>query len=189
MIDVLVTGAAGKMGALSAATIAAQDDLRLVALVDPRDGDGGEVPWFEDVGAALALTSPAAALEFSVPGAVYENARRPARGRRADRGRRHRPRRRRGRRTSRPGRGLRRRTRHRPQLRPRRRAAHEVRRRGGAPLRARRDHRDAREGQGRRAVRAPRCARRGSWPRRRDPPWRPRPAPARRRAAWSPTTA
>ena len=73
MIDVLVTGAAGKMGALSAATIAAQDDLRLVALVDPRKGDGEDVPWFQDVGAALALTTPAVALEFSVPGAVYEN--------------------------------------------------------------------------------------------------------------------
>lgn len=73
MIDVLVTGAAGKMGALSAATIAAQDDLRLVALVDPRAGDGGDVPWFKDVEAALALTTPAVALEFSVPGAVYEN--------------------------------------------------------------------------------------------------------------------
>jgi len=73
MIDVLVTGAAGKMGALSAATVAAQDDLRLVALVDPRKGDGGDVPWFEDVDAALALTSPSVALEFSVPGAVYEN--------------------------------------------------------------------------------------------------------------------
>jgi 4-hydroxy-tetrahydrodipicolinate reductase len=74
MIDVLVTGAAGRMGSLSAATIAAQDDLRLVALVDPRKGDGGEAPWFRDVGAALALTSPSAALEFSVPGAVYANA-------------------------------------------------------------------------------------------------------------------
>jgi 4-hydroxy-tetrahydrodipicolinate reductase len=73
MIDVLVTGAAGKMGALSAATIAEQDDLRLIALVDPRQGDGGDTPWFEDVGSALALTTPAAALEFSVPGAVYEN--------------------------------------------------------------------------------------------------------------------
>jgi 4-hydroxy-tetrahydrodipicolinate reductase len=73
MIDVLVTGAAGKMGALSAATIAAQDDLRLVALVDPRKGDGGETAWFKDVESALALTTPAAALEFSVPGAVYEN--------------------------------------------------------------------------------------------------------------------
>jgi len=73
-IDVLVTGAAGKMGALSARTIAAQDDLRLAALVDPRKGDGGEVPWFKDVASALALTTPAAALEFSVPGAVYRNA-------------------------------------------------------------------------------------------------------------------
>jgi 4-hydroxy-tetrahydrodipicolinate reductase len=73
VIDVLVTGAAGKMGALCAQTIAAQDDLRLVALVDPRRGDGGEVPWFEDVAGALSLTSPAVALEFSVPGAVYEN--------------------------------------------------------------------------------------------------------------------
>src|SRR5665647_3224062 len=31
MIDVLVTGAAGKMGGLSAATIGAQDDLRVAA--------------------------------------------------------------------------------------------------------------------------------------------------------------
>jgi len=73
VIDVLVTGAAGKMGALSAATVAVQDDLRLVALVDPRAGDGGDIPWFKDVDAALALTTPAVALEFSVPGAVYEN--------------------------------------------------------------------------------------------------------------------
>jgi 4-hydroxy-tetrahydrodipicolinate reductase len=74
MTDVLVTGAAGKMGSLSAATIAAQTDLRLAALVDPRPGDGGETPWFRDVTSALALTSPTAALEFSVPGAVYGNA-------------------------------------------------------------------------------------------------------------------
>jgi 4-hydroxy-tetrahydrodipicolinate reductase len=73
MLDVLVTGAAGKMGALSASTVAAQDDLRLVALVDPRKQGGGDVPWFKDVAGALALTSPAVALEFSVPGAVYDN--------------------------------------------------------------------------------------------------------------------
>ena len=41
MIDVLVTGAAGKMGSLSAATIAAQNDLRLAALVDPQAGRRG----------------------------------------------------------------------------------------------------------------------------------------------------
>jgi 4-hydroxy-tetrahydrodipicolinate reductase len=73
MTDVLITGAAGKMGALCAATVAAQDDLQLVALVDPRGGDGGDVPWFRDVASALTLTTPAVALEFSVPGAVYEN--------------------------------------------------------------------------------------------------------------------
>ncbi len=73
MTDVLVTGAAGKMGSLSAATIAAQSDLRLVALVDAKGGDGGGVPFFKGVGEALALTSPQAALEFSVPGAVFAN--------------------------------------------------------------------------------------------------------------------
>jgi 4-hydroxy-tetrahydrodipicolinate reductase len=76
MIDVLVTGAAGKMGSLSAATIAAQKDMRVVALVDPRRGArAGDAPCFKAVDEALALTSPAAALEFSVPAAVYENSR------------------------------------------------------------------------------------------------------------------
>jgi 4-hydroxy-tetrahydrodipicolinate reductase len=76
MTDVLVTGAAGKMGAMSAQTIAAQDDLRLIALVDPRGGAGaGAAPCFPGVEQALALTSPQAALEFSVPAAVFDNTR------------------------------------------------------------------------------------------------------------------
>ena len=75
MTDVLVTGAAGKMGGLSAATIAAQDDMRLVALVDPKGGaSAGDAPCFATVEQALALTSPEAALEFSVPEAVFDNA-------------------------------------------------------------------------------------------------------------------
>jgi 4-hydroxy-tetrahydrodipicolinate reductase len=64
------------MGSLSAATIAAQDDLRVVALVDPKGcahADG--TPCFATVEQALALTSPQAALEFSVPRAVFENTR------------------------------------------------------------------------------------------------------------------
>ena len=74
MIDVLVTGAAGKMGGLSAATIGAQDDLRVVALVDPRGGaSAGDAPCFPGIQEALALTSPQAALEFSVPAAVFAN--------------------------------------------------------------------------------------------------------------------
>ncbi len=75
MIDVLVSGAGGKMGSLSAATLAAQDDFRIVALVDPRSGEGDRgAPWFSSVSAALAGSSPAAALEFSVPATVHENA-------------------------------------------------------------------------------------------------------------------
>jgi 4-hydroxy-tetrahydrodipicolinate reductase len=74
MIDVLVTGAAGKMGGLSAATIDAQDDLHVVALVDPKGGANvGDAPCFPGVQEALALTSPQAALEFSVPAAVFGN--------------------------------------------------------------------------------------------------------------------
>jgi 4-hydroxy-tetrahydrodipicolinate reductase len=74
MTDVLVTGAAGKMGGLSAATIAAEDDLRLVALVDPKGGaSAGEAPCFATVEQALALTSPHAALEF--PESVFDNTR------------------------------------------------------------------------------------------------------------------
>ena len=76
MTDVLVTGAAGKMGALSARTIAAEDDLHLVALVDPKGGaTAGEAPCFPGVEEALALTSPGAALEFSVPAAAFVNVR------------------------------------------------------------------------------------------------------------------
>ena len=76
MTDVLVTGAAGKMGGLSAATIAAEDDLRLVALVDPKGGaSAGEAPCFATVEQALAMTSPDAALEFSLPESVFDNTR------------------------------------------------------------------------------------------------------------------
>ena len=76
MIDVLVSGAAGRMGSLSAETIAAQDDLRLVALVDPKmAAAAGGPPPFPSVKEALVETTPQAALEFSVPGAVFANTR------------------------------------------------------------------------------------------------------------------
>jgi 4-hydroxy-tetrahydrodipicolinate reductase len=74
MTGILITGAAGKMGGLSAETVAAQDDLEVVALVDPKSGaKAGDAPCFAAVEQALALTSPQAALEFSVPGAVFDN--------------------------------------------------------------------------------------------------------------------
>jgi 4-hydroxy-tetrahydrodipicolinate reductase len=76
MTGILVTGAAGRMGSLSARTIAAQPDLELVALVDPKKGGAaGDVPYFAGVEQALALTSPDAALEFSLPAAVFANTR------------------------------------------------------------------------------------------------------------------
>lgn len=73
MTDVLVTGAAGRMGSMSAATIGAQDDLALCGLVDPKGGSQGDVPFFASVSEALDRVSPQAALEFSVPAAVFEN--------------------------------------------------------------------------------------------------------------------
>ena len=152
MTDVLVTGAAGKMGGLSAATIAAQDDLRLVALVDPKGGaSAGDAPCFATVEQALALTSPAAALEFSLPAAVFDNTKLllaagvptvvGATGLDDAQSR-----------SSAPPRHGRRGPRDRAQLRPRSGAADALRRRGGEVLRARRGHRDARGRQARRAV-------------------------------------
>lgn len=76
MISVAVIGAAGRMGSITAATVSAQDDLRLVALVDPTlatDSFAGP-PTFADVGAALAATSPDVAVEFSTPASVFANA-------------------------------------------------------------------------------------------------------------------
>lgn len=75
MIDVLVSGAGGKMGGLSAATIAAQDDLRIVALVDPaQDRIAVDGPQFASISEALAETRPTVALEFSLPSVVFANA-------------------------------------------------------------------------------------------------------------------
>jgi 4-hydroxy-tetrahydrodipicolinate reductase len=76
MIDVLVVGARGRMGALTAATIAAQADMRLVGVVDPLYGDEevASAPIFRSVGQALAEVKPAVAVEFSTPASVFENA-------------------------------------------------------------------------------------------------------------------
>jgi 4-hydroxy-tetrahydrodipicolinate reductase len=81
MIDVLVNGAKGKMGSLVATTLAAQDDLRPVALVDPVFSKGetvvlsgaGEVPTFTSLHDALAATSPQVGVDFTVPSAVFDN--------------------------------------------------------------------------------------------------------------------
>jgi len=72
--DVLVTGALGKMGALLCETVAAQDDLRLVAAVDTRAGEAAApagAPLFATVAEALSATRPQVAVDFTVPAAVF----------------------------------------------------------------------------------------------------------------------
>lgn len=81
MIDLLLTGANGKMGSLLTTTAAQQDDLRLVALVDPAftTGDlidlpqGKQAPAFATLGEALAACKAQVAVDFTVPAAVFGN--------------------------------------------------------------------------------------------------------------------
>ena len=75
MIDVLVVGGKGKMGSLTATTVAAQDDLRLAAIVDPNVGGAEAVPAYASLRDALAAGSYGAAVEFSLPASVFENSR------------------------------------------------------------------------------------------------------------------
>jgi 4-hydroxy-tetrahydrodipicolinate reductase len=78
MIDVLVIGARGRMGALVSTTVAGQSDMRLSGLVDPafRDGEPAAAPTFTDLDAALAHLSPTVAVEFSTPASVFGNCQR-----------------------------------------------------------------------------------------------------------------
>ena len=95
MIDVLVVGATGRMGTLTAVTVGAQDDMTLVALSIPRPLRAGRepaaAPTFASVAEALEGTQPAVAVDFTIPARVYENIAPAAAGRRTHRGRRHRP--------------------------------------------------------------------------------------------------
>jgi 4-hydroxy-tetrahydrodipicolinate reductase len=84
VIGVVVLGALGRMGSLLCATIARQDDLTLVARVDPAgeaagpEGPTGGVvpsaaPLYATLGDALAAVRPDVAVDFTVPGAVFDN--------------------------------------------------------------------------------------------------------------------
>jgi len=75
MIDVLVVGARGRMGTLTATPIADQADMRLVGLVDPSYGEdeSASALAFRSVDRALAEVRPAVAVEFSTPASVFEN--------------------------------------------------------------------------------------------------------------------
>ncbi len=82
MIGVVVLGALGRMGSLLCDTVARQDDLTLVARVDPAgegagpdgpadDARGAGVPLFATLDDALAVVRPDVAVDFTVPGAVF----------------------------------------------------------------------------------------------------------------------
>jgi 4-hydroxy-tetrahydrodipicolinate reductase len=73
MTDVLVVGGKGKMGSLTAATVAAQDDLRLAAIVDPNVSGAEAVPAYASLRDALAAGTYGAAVEFSLPASVFAN--------------------------------------------------------------------------------------------------------------------
>ena len=75
MIDVMVIGAGGRMGSLVCATVEAQPDMRLVAMVDPCLAGSARAgaPCFASVPEALTLVSPKVAVEFTTPATVFEN--------------------------------------------------------------------------------------------------------------------
>jgi len=77
VIAVAVVGGAGRMGSLSASTVAEQDDLRLVAVIDPAFAPNTQTPapTFATVAEALENTAPRVAVEFSTPASVFANTR------------------------------------------------------------------------------------------------------------------
>lgn len=82
MIDVVVSGAAGRMGREVVRALAAADGVRVVAGVDPGhdgrpvdDGAGGEIVCTADLAAALDEARPAVLVDFTHPDAVESNLR------------------------------------------------------------------------------------------------------------------
>lgn len=78
-LRVMVVGAAGRMGAITAATVAAAPDMELVALIDrayeapgPRDaGATAPAPRFGTVTTALTAVHADAAVDFTVPSETF----------------------------------------------------------------------------------------------------------------------
>jgi 4-hydroxy-tetrahydrodipicolinate reductase len=83
MIDVIVTGAAGRMGREVVTAVTSADGMRVAAAVDPsavgvevEDGAGGAIVVSGDLDAALVGPRPRVLVDFTVPSAVEENVRR-----------------------------------------------------------------------------------------------------------------
>jgi 4-hydroxy-tetrahydrodipicolinate reductase len=80
MIDVLVAGAAGKMGSEVIKAVTAAEGMRVVSAVDPAsegvsvsDGADGSIECTSDLGSAVAQTSPDVMVDFTHPSAVEGN--------------------------------------------------------------------------------------------------------------------
>ena len=72
MIDVCVSGAAGRMGRAVVGAVTRQDDMRVTMLVDP--ALAGEPGVYPDLASALAAASPEVMVDFTVPDSVFANA-------------------------------------------------------------------------------------------------------------------
>ena len=82
MIDVIVTGAAGRMGREVVHTVTAAEGMRVAAAVDPNaagvvldDGAGGSVTVMGDLHEAIALPGDKVLVDFTVPSVVESNVR------------------------------------------------------------------------------------------------------------------
>jgi 4-hydroxy-tetrahydrodipicolinate reductase len=73
VLDVCVSGAAGRMGSAVVAAVGAEEDMRVTAAVDPVLA--GREGAFADLPAALAATRPDVLVDFTLPEAVFANAR------------------------------------------------------------------------------------------------------------------
>ena len=73
MIDVCVSGAAGRMGRAVVGAVGAEHDMRVSMLVDPVLA--GEPDGYADVESALAAGRPDVMVDFTVPETVFANAR------------------------------------------------------------------------------------------------------------------
>lgn len=72
MINVMVSGAAGRMGQAVVAAVSGADDLALVAKADPAATGPDAYP---DVTAAMAATSPDVVVDFTQPDVAFPNTR------------------------------------------------------------------------------------------------------------------
>ena len=72
MIDVLVSGAAGRMGSAVVGAVGAETDMRVAMVVDPVLAN--EPAGFTDVRSALAAGTPDVMVDFTVPESVFANA-------------------------------------------------------------------------------------------------------------------